>query len=219
MNRTPPRYDAQTLLNTQPVFISIIDPLTHKVQFQNATGLKKFGDIADQPCYEKIFGCQTPCDYCRMPEALTSSFVVSNEVALPGGQYVLVHWSKASTTDGRTHVIETIVDITEHKRTEHALRQSQKLEAVGRLAGGIAHDFNNLLLVVIGHAHRLLEQFATHPARQELEMISQAGLRAAALTKKLLTFSRRHVYEPKEWPVNLAIHEMEDILQRMIGEH
>jgi CheY-like chemotaxis protein len=93
------------------------------------------------------------------------------------------------------------------------------MEAVGRLAGGIAHDFNNLLMVVIGYAQRLLEQFATHPAHQELEMINQAGLRAAALTRKLLTFSRRQVFEPKEWPVNQAISEMQDILQRMIGEH
>ncbi len=74
-------------------------------------------------------------------------------------------------------------------------------------------------MVVIGHAQRLLEQLATHPARRELELISQAGMRAAALTKKLLTFSRRQVFEPKELPVNQAIREMEDMLQRLIGEH
>jgi signal transduction histidine kinase/CheY-like chemotaxis protein len=153
-----------------------------------------------------------------MPESLVSGAVVSQEVALPGDKHLLVHWSKATTADGQTHVIETIADITEHKRTEQALRQSQKMEAVGRLAGGIAHDFNNLMMVVIGHAHRLLQQFGTHPARQELERISQAGLRAAALTKKLLTFSRRQVFEPKELPINQAIREMEDILRQLIGE-
>src|SRR5215217_1727443 len=92
------------------------------------------------------------------------------------------------------------------------------MEAVGRLAGGIAHDFNNLMMVVLGHAHRLLQQFSSSPARPELEMISQAGMRAAALTKKLLTFSRRQVFEPKELPVTQVIREMEDILQRLIGE-
>ena len=214
-----PRYDAQALLNSQPVIISVIDPSTHHIQFQNDTGLLKFGDIAGSSCYDKIAGCSSPCSFCRMPEALASNAVVSSEVPLPGDKYLLVHWSKASTTDGQTHIIETIVDITEHKRTAAALHQSQKMEAVGRLAGGIAHDFNNLMMVVIGHAQRLLQQLATHPARQELEKISQAGMRAAALTKKLLTFSRRQVFEPKEWPVNHAIREMEDILQRMIGEH
>lgn len=215
----PPRYDAQVLLNSQPVIVSVIDPSNHEIQFQNDTGLKKFGNIAGACCYDKIAGCSSPCTFCRMPEALTSNTVISSEVPLPGDKFLLVHWSKAATTDGRMHVIETIVDITEHKRTAAALHQSQKMEAVGRLAGGIAHDFNNLMMVVIGHAQRLLQQFATHPARQELEMISQAGMRAAALTKKLLTFSRRQVFEPKELPVNQAIREMEDILQRLIGEH
>jgi len=214
-----PRYDAQVLLNSQPVIVSVIDPATHQIQFQNDTALKKFGRIAGSSCYEKIAGCPAPCDFCRMPEALTSDDVVSQEVPLPGDKHLLVHWSKASTVDGQTHVIETIIDVTEHKRTAQALHQSQKMEAVGRLAGGIAHDFNNLMMVVIGHAHRLMHQFSTHPARPEMEMISQAGMRAAALTKKLLTFSRRQVFEPKELPVTQVIREMEDIIQRLIGEH
>src|SRR5215217_2969209 len=213
-----PRYDAQVLLNSQPVIVSVIDPATHHIQFQNGTALKKFGHIAGASCYEKIAGCPAPCAFCRMPEALTSDDVVSQEVPLPGDKYLLVHWSKASTVDGQTHVIETIVDVTEQKRTAQALHQSQKMEAVGRLAGGIAHDFNNLMMVVLGHAHRLLQQFSSSPARPELEMISQAGMRAAALTKKLLTFSRRQVFEPKELPVTQVIREMEDILQRLIGE-
>jgi two-component system, cell cycle sensor histidine kinase and response regulator CckA len=214
-----PQYDARTLLNSQPVIVSVIDPSTHQIQFQNDTGQRTFGDIAGYSCYDKIAGCTSPCSFCRMPEALTSGLVVSNEVAVPGDKFLLVHWSKASTADGYTHVIETITDITDQKRTEQALHQAQKMEAVGRLAGGIAHDFNNLMMVVIGHAQRLLEQLATHPARRELELISQAGMRAAALTKKLLTFSRRQVFEPKELPVNQAIREMEDMLQRLIGEH
>jgi signal transduction histidine kinase/CheY-like chemotaxis protein len=214
-----PSYDARVLLNSQPVIVSVIDPDTHQVQFQNETGLKTFGDIGGFSCYEKIAGCQTPCSFCRMPEAVKTGSVISSEVPLPGDKYLLVHWSKAPTIDGRLHIIETITDITEHKRTEQALHHAQKMEAVGRLAGGIAHDFNNLMMVVIGHAHRLLQQFSSHPSKRELETISQAGLRAAALTKKLLTFGRRQVFEPKEVNINTVIREMEDILKRMIGEH
>ena len=55
-----PRYDAKVLLNSQPVIVSVIDPLTHRIQFQNETGLKQFGNIAGFPCYEKIAGCPAP---------------------------------------------------------------------------------------------------------------------------------------------------------------
>lgn len=213
-----PSYDAQALLNSQPVIVSVIDPLTHRVQFQNATGLQQFGDISGFSCYEKIAGCSSPCEFCRMPEALATGTIVSNEVPLPGNKFLLAHWSKATTTDGRTHVVETIADITEHKQTAQALHQSQKMEAVGRLAGGIAHDFNNLMMVVIGHSQRLLERLAAHPAKQDLELISQAGVRAAALTKKLLTFSRRQVLEAKELSINTTIRDMESLLKRLIGE-
>jgi two-component system, cell cycle sensor histidine kinase and response regulator CckA len=213
-----PQYDPQTLLNSQPVIVSVIDPATYTVQFQNETGLKKFGDISNATCHEKIAGCTVPCTFCRMPESLETGTVVSSEVPMPNDQYLLVHWSKAVTADGRVHVIETITDITEHKRTEHSLRQAQKMEALGRLAGGIAHDFNNLLMVIMGHAHRLAQQFATHPCRRDLELIGHAGSRAAALTKKLLTFSRRQVLEQRELHPNKLIRELEDILRRLIGE-
>ncbi len=213
-----PQYDPQTLLNSQPAIISVIDPATHLVQFQNHTGRRQFGDISGATCYGKIRNESSPCRFCRMPEALMQEGVVSQEVALPDNKFLLVHWSKAATMDGRVHVIETITDITEHKRAELSLRQSQKMEALGRLAGGIAHDFNNLLMVVIGHAQRVMQQLAGHPCRQEIELIAQAGFRAAALTKKLLTFSRRDVLEQRELSPNALIREMEDILRRLIGE-
>lgn len=137
---------------------------------------------------------------------------------MPDGRRLLIHWAKAPTTDGRVHVIETIVDMTKRKQDEQSLRQSQKMEALGRLAAGIAHDFNNLLMVVIGHAQRVAQQLGSHPCHHEVEMIGQAGSRAAALTKKLLTFSRRQVLEQRDVPLNTLIRDMEDILRRLIGE-
>ena len=212
-----PEYDPQVLLNSQPVIVTMVDPSTHQIVFQNETGQKKFGNIVGQHCYKAIAQCTSVCTFCRMPEAVASGAVVSNEVALPNDTYLLVHWSKADTADGRTHVIETITDVTDRKKTEQALQQSHKMEAIGRLAGGIAHDFNNLMMVVIGHAQRLIEQSLPDSVKHELEMISQAGLRAAALTKKLLLFSRRQVFEPKEVSVNQAIEDLEPMLRDLLG--
>ncbi len=211
-------YDPQVLLNSQPVVVTVIDPADHAVQFQNRTSLGAFGDMAGAHCYEKIAGKAAPCEFCRMPQALTQDGVVSEQVDMPDGRRLLLHWAKAPTVDGRVHVIETIVDLTMRKQDEQSVRQAQKMEALGRLAAGIAHDFNNLLMVVIGHAQRVAQQLGSHPLHHEVEMIGQAGTRAAALTKKLLTFSRRQVLEQRDVPLNTLIRDMEDILRRLIGE-
>jgi len=213
-----PSYDPQVLLDSQPVTVNVIDPADHSVQFQNRTSLEIFGGMADSRCHAKVAGKAAPCEFCRMPEALARGGVVSEEVDMPDGRRLLIHWAKAPTTDGRVHVIETIVDVTKRKQDEQSLRQSQKMEALGRLAAGIAHDFNNLLMVVIGHAQRVAQQLGSHPCHHEVEMIGQAGGRAAALTKKLLTFSRRQVLEQRDVPLNTLIRDMEDILRRLIGE-
>jgi len=112
----PPQYDPQTLLNSQPVTITIIDPASYKVQFQNQTSLAKFGDMSAQTCHEKIAGCAAPCTFCKMPEAMQTGRITASEVPLPNDAYLLVQWSKAETYDGRVHIVETILDISETKR-------------------------------------------------------------------------------------------------------
>ena len=107
---------------------------------------------------------------------------------------------------GREAEIEIAQDITEKLALEERLRQSQKMEAVGTLAGGVAHDFNNLLTVITGYSKLLGERFATdEQARKNLEQISKASERAAALTRQLLAFSRRQVLQPTKLDVNRVI--------------
>ena len=105
------------------------------------------------------------------------------------------------------------------RSTERQLIQSQKLEAVGRLAGGISHDFNNLLTVILGYSDITLRQLGQeHPLRRNLEEIVRASERAAALTRQLLAFSRKQVMQPKVFGVNTVVIELEKMLRRMIGE-
>ena len=110
-------------------------------------------------------------------------------------------------------------DVTERKRLEDQLRQSQKMEAVGRLAGGVAHDFNNLLTAILGYCNLMLDEIPPEdPLRQDLEEIRKAGDRAAALTRQLLAFSRRQMLQPQIIDINTLVQQMEKMLRRLIGE-
>ena len=121
---------------------------------------------------------------------------------------------------GETLGFEMIAeDITERRALEDQLRQSQKMEAVGRLAGGIAHDFNNLLTVIKGYSELVLDEIRpADPLRNEVEEIKRAADRAASLTRQLLAFSRQQVLAPKVLDLNSIVHDMDKLLHRLIGE-
>ena len=110
-------------------------------------------------------------------------------------------------------------DVTDVRRMEERLRQSQKMEAVGRLAGGVAHDFNNLLTAISGYSDLLLHRLPDYSTlRRDVEEIRKAGDRAAALTRQLLAFSRRQVLQPKVLDLNAVVTKMGQMLRRRIGE-
>ena len=106
------------------------------------------------------------------------------------------------------------------RHVEEQLHHARRLEAVGQLAGGVAHDFNNLLTVVIGSTDVLLaEDTLTTSQREWVQDIRKAGLRAAALTRQLLAFSRKQVLQPRSLDLGGLATELAGILQRLVGEH
>jgi PAS domain S-box-containing protein len=110
-------------------------------------------------------------------------------------------------------------DITERKRLEEELLQSQKMEAVGRLAGGIAHDFNNILTAILGYSDLLIGQIEErHWMWKHLNEIRKASDFAASLTQQLLAFSRRQPLFPRVFCINDSVRNIEKMLQRVIGE-
>jgi PAS domain S-box-containing protein len=110
-------------------------------------------------------------------------------------------------------------DVTERRALEQQLRQSQKMEAVGRLAGGIAHDFNNLLMVISGYSEFLLERLGAEPhLRGPAQEIASAAERASSLTRQLLAFSRKQMLAPRIVNLNDVATENIKMLTRMIGE-
>ena len=119
-----------------------------------------------------------------------------------------------------THYVGVCKDITEWIQLEDQLRQSQKMEAIGRLAGGLAHDFNNLLTVIGGFGELIREKLdPTSQLRAYCEEITKAGENAASLTRQLLAFSRRQALKPGVLDLNEVVRHIEKMLRRLIEEN
>jgi len=117
------------------------------------------------------------------------------------------------------NAIENVRLLNLEREKEEQLRQSQKMEAVGKLAGGIAHDFNNLLTAINGYSELTMRKLRPEdPLRRNIEEIKKAGDRAAGLTRQLLAFSRKQVLQPKVFDLNTVVAELEKMLHRLIGE-
>ncbi len=120
---------------------------------------------------------------------------------------------------GEVFFLGTLRDITERVRMESEIRQSQKMEAIGRLAGGVAHDFNTLLATIRGYSEMLLSALPRDgPSRQPVEQIHRAALRGAQLTRQLLEFSRRQEVQAQMVDVGRLLADVEVMLERLIGE-
>jgi PAS domain S-box-containing protein len=124
-----------------------------------------------------------------------------------------------NASDQITHYVSIQRDVTELKLLEAQFLQSQKMEAIGRLAGGVAHDFNNLLTIIKGYSEMLLIKLhPDDPLCLDVEEIKRAGDQAAVLTHRLLIFSRQEMVQPRALDLNSIISDMEKMLRRLIGE-
>src|SRR5438067_350311 len=148
-----------------------------------------------------------------------SRYVFHSELAL--GEIVLFAvsvWALALALDRSK--TPKVVAPTDLPQSGKLLEQSQKMEAIGRLAGGVAHDFNNLLAVIIGYSDLLLESLGSSDQnRAKVEQIKQAANSAASLTRQLLTFSRQQVIQPVVLDINQIVGNTEKMLRRLIKEN
>src|SRR5688572_11637167 len=139
---------------------------------------------------------------------------------LDGGErWVESHSVPFDISTGQRAVLSVTSDITERKGLEEQLRQSQKMEAVGRLAGGIAHDFNNLLTVIGGYTETALAELpGDAPASALLREVRRAAESAASLTRRLLMFSRRQIVRLSPLDLNAVVSDVQQLLKRTLGE-
>jgi PAS domain S-box-containing protein len=116
-------------------------------------------------------------------------------------------------------VVNNRRDVTDQKRLEEQLRQSQKLEAIGLLAGGVAHDFNNLLAIIVGYTEVATGQLGKdHAAAETLKEVTAAGRRGADLTRQLLAFSRKQIIQLRPVDLAITVTDFSRMLRRIVGE-
>jgi PAS domain S-box-containing protein len=202
------------------------------ITFLNDFGQRFFGYSADEIVGQHVIGTIVPPressgrDLAKLMEFIRANPAAFeqniNENIRRNGQRVWISWTNRIVRDPQGQVVEFVSfgsDITERKKLEDQLRQSQKMEAIGRLAGGIAHDFNNLLTIISGYSEVLLAipEMAAN-VRESVKAISEAGARAASLTRRLLGFSRQTILHPQILDLNAVITDMGKMLRRLIGE-
>lgn len=177
------------------------------------------GDARDGHCYTLWHDNGAPCDACPVMESLhTGESVIVNVTASDGRVWELR--AIPVKEDGQVvSVIEVCRDISEHRKLEDQLRQSQKMEAVGRLAGGVAHDFNNMLNVIIGYTELALKRVVQDDKTSSfLNGALDAATRSADLTRQLLAFSRKQVVQPRILDLNKTIGDEMKLLNKLISE-
>ena len=164
-----------------------------------------------------------PVDLPHLNDALSTIAIASEyqrdyQLRHKDGSAVAVNVMATGMPDG--NLLAIVRDVTEHKALEAQVQQTQKMEAIGRLAGGIAHDFNNLLTVILGSCELLLDGIdPDDPKTPDIEEIQTAGTRAAGLTRQLLAFSRKEIIEPALLDLNAILADLQPMLHRLIKEH
>ena len=221
---------------SEALFMTSLDG---RIDFMNPAAERKFGWSAEELIGKSLFEGMHPhhtqanaareaCGLCGRNDS-SQSETREDSFARADGKVVSVRYSRSPVVSyGKiTGTVFGVTDISEWKLSEAALRlseekvrQSQKMEAIGRLAGGIAHDFNNLLTAINGYAALGLERLEpSEPMRGYLEEIKRSGDRAAALTSQLLSYSRKQMLAFRIIDLNEIVKDTVSIVQRTLGEH
>lgn len=177
-------------------------------------------NVTPSKCYQYYHGTGAPPEGCPSCDCLKTGLSSVNEIYEPHLKMfieirAIPRFDSNNNLVGLIHVVR---DITERRKLEDQLRQSQKMEAVGQLAGGIAHDFNNILTAVIGYSNILkMRMDKDDPLKVNLDHILSASDKGAHLTQSLLSFSRQQVTRLEQIYVNRTIRQIENLLMRLIG--
>jgi signal transduction histidine kinase len=208
------------LLDNLPCIALVISKGTREIVACNEIA-RKNGAVVGKTCYDALAVPGSPCPFCRAPELWESGESRQLET-----EYMGRFWQGIWVPFSDDYYVHYIFEITDRKRAEEEkkkleaqLQQAVKMEAVGRLAGGVAHDFNNLLTAIMGNISLAQMRLPSSDiASVRLSEAGKAAERAAALTQKLLAFSRKQIIEPKILDLNNLIADLHAMLVRLIRE-
>ncbi len=216
----------RALFDKSPVIVSLVDMAESRVAKMNEVGLRTFGytrdEVLGRTTLELGFWADETARRAAARQLIATGLVSGLEIQLArkNGE---VFWALLSSTlvtfQGQPYALATIQDITERRRLEARVLQSQKMEVVGHLAGGIAHDFNNVLTVITSTAE--LAMAGTRdgdPMFEALQTIRAASTRAARLTAQLLAFSRQQILQPATLDLNDVITGLAPMVRRVVGD-
>ncbi|MBI5674788.1 MAG: PAS domain S-box protein [Nitrospirae bacterium] len=180
-----------------------------------------FLNIKKEKCYQFYHG--TECAPAGCPSCLTFKTGVLSTVELFEPHLNMFIEIRAIPRLDSEHkiigLIHVVRDITEHKKFENHIRQSQKMEAVGQLAGGVAHDFNNIITAIIGYASVMkMKAGEDESLRGLIDQVLSASEKAANLVRSLLAFSRKQISNPEPVKINEIIKSIEKLLSMSVGE-
>lgn len=226
----------KALQNSETHLRTLIEALPDLVWLKDVDGVYLNCNLK----FEQLFGAKEDeiigkTDYDFVDKELADSFRMHDKAAMSSGKPTVNEEEVNYASDNHKELLETIKtpmfaidgtligvlgvgrDITERRQAEEVLRRSQKMDAVGQLTGGIAHDFNNILGIILGNLE-LLEPHVNgdEKAVKRVQSIEEAGLRAAQLTKQLLSYSRREAAQVSVLDVNLMIREMAELLSSLL---
>ena len=193
------------------------------ITYQNKVLKESIGDHIGEHCYLAYENRDHICEGCPIAKTYSDGGIHKAARTVTVGQETIYREVTASPlrdiNGNIVAAVEIIRDVTEQKKLEAQLRQSQKMEAVGTLAGGIAHDFNNILNVIMGYGDMVMGTLvADSQAKQNMQEVLLAADRAAGLTKRLLIFSRKQVVDVKSVNINELILDLQKMLVRIIRE-
>jgi PAS domain S-box-containing protein len=213
------------LFEATPLPIFVFDAETYRYLAVNEAAVCKYGYTREELLRMTVLDIRPPEDVARLKTILPTLLGDNLQTGIwrhrarDGTIFEVEITTHALEFAGRPARLVVVSDVTERRRLEEQLRQSQKMEATGLLAGGVAHDFNNLLGVVLGATELARRACAAgRPAGPYLDEITAATRRAAELTRKLLAFSRKQVLHTRSLDLGEAVEDFLQLLRRVIGE-